>query len=90
LVDLCTGLSNQTLAESDFIVFPNPATELVTITTNENKGQLIIYNTLGAVLYSQQLNAAQTAVDVSVYRCGIYFIQLQTVNGMATKKIIKQ
>ena len=90
LVDLCTGLSNQTLAESDFIVFPNPATELVTITTNENKGQLIIYNTLGAVLYSQQLNAAQTSVDVSAYQCGIYFIQIQTVNGMATKKIIKQ
>lgn len=90
LVDLCTGLSNQTLAESDFIVFPNPANELVTITSNENKGQLIIYNTLGAVLYSKQLNATQTTVDVSAYQSGIYFIQIQTVDGMATKKIIKQ
>lgn len=90
LVDLCTGLSDQTLAESNLIVFPNPANELVTITTNENKGQLIIYNTLGAVLYSKQLNATQTTVDVSAYQSGIYFIQLQTVDGMATKKIIKQ
>ncbi|MGD9993581.1 MAG: M14 family zinc carboxypeptidase [Salinivirgaceae bacterium] len=73
-----TGIEQQQTAA--FKLFPNPATNYLTISyplaTNNQTANLKIYNTLGSLLHSQSVESPETHIDVSDYPSGIYFISL--------------
>jgi len=80
-----------------FAVYPNPASDLLTISYQLNEGgmiQMSIFN-----IYGQQMETAKNEFqpagenrvlwNISTYPQGVYFCCLQVENEMITKKIIK-
>ena len=71
-------------ADNDKIkLFPNPATNMFTITSTRQITSVVISNPLGQVVYSLQVASGnlQTSVDVSMLPGGIYFVK---INGPST------
>jgi len=71
-------------------VFPNPATSVVTINGKNIITQIVITNLLGQKVLTQANNAATAQVNIAALSAGTYAVQLQTAQGTATVKVIKQ
>jgi hypothetical protein len=72
--------------KSDFYLFPNPATQSITIKTNiMQTTTLIIYDVMGKEVKRQQINAKESTVDVSALSNGVYFVRVNE----EVRKLIK-
>lgn len=84
--DLSAVLSSDKFTKANFTIYPNPATEVLNIelqndATLEN---VTIYNNLGQKIKTVK----QNTVDVSTLAKGLYFVEVTTNQGKASKKII--
>ena len=66
-------------------IYPNPASDIITISTNIHKEAIIITNILGEILIEKSIESTSEIIDLSSLKKGIYFI---TINNK-TEKIIK-
>jgi Secretion system C-terminal sorting domain len=71
----------------NFDVYPNPATDIVAI-ASDNADVVIVMNALGQIIYSIKNPQGTEQIDVSNYETGIYFIQIKRGNATKTKKLI--
>lgn len=62
---------------TDFTIYPNPASDLLHVQT-DNVEEVAIYNMLGVEMLSTTVSNSRTALDVSTLRPGLYFIQIGT------------
>ncbi|WLD22558.1 T9SS type A sorting domain-containing protein [Flavobacterium dauae] len=86
-------LSNNEFITSTFNVFPNPATNMVTITNNENivVEQVTIYDISGKVINTQTFNKEnEVQLNVEHLASGTYMLHIQTNEGTAVKKLVKK
>ncbi|MCH2234263.1 MAG: choice-of-anchor J domain-containing protein [Crocinitomicaceae bacterium] len=67
-------------------VFPNPVVDNLTISTEEFLISVRISNILGEEI----MESDQKYIDVSMLDAGVYFVEVETKSGTATKKIIKR
>lgn len=70
--------------ENSFIkLFPNPASEFITIRTNETIAEISIMNTLSVVVKKENKFENQThlKIDLSGLESGIYFVSIHFNNG---------
>jgi beta-glucanase (GH16 family) len=76
---------------SDIIVYPNPVENIINIKVPNHllgtKGK--IYSILGQEVSSFSLHEIQSSIDVSNFKNGIYFLNVEMNNGFKTFKIIK-
>jgi len=82
---------NQTLAGSpnDVEIYPNPATNELTIEMIMGAyNSLTVTNSIGQQFIQQQINTAQTTVNINMLSAGIYFITLRGENGAKVVKFI--
>ncbi|MCQ2326200.1 MAG: T9SS type A sorting domain-containing protein [Bacteroidales bacterium] len=69
-------------------VYPNPASEYVTISSMNTINTVELYNTLGQVVYSDNTIANGYNVPVSNLAKGTYFVKVYTNNGVSTEKVV--
>jgi uncharacterized protein (TIGR02145 family) len=89
--NLSTGVEqNKTL--DNFIVYPNPANESLTIQlpTNIQNGIISIKNLIGQNLMTSTITENKTLIDISKLKQGIYFVELAYEKNKMTLKFIKQ
>lgn len=65
-------------------LYPNPARNYITVETSKS-GQLVIYNTIGALVKTKALNPGKNAISVAELSNGVY---LYSVDGLSFKKLI--
>lgn len=70
-------------------IFPNPATDNITIIIPE-KAIVDILNIEGQLLKSINAEEVQTNIDISSLASGMYFVKVKSIEGIAVKKFIKQ
>ncbi len=71
-------------------VFPNPANDMITIQYPEIR-QVTITNIIGQRIRSLEfLHTGHKVVDVSSLESGVYFITLDTADGIVSTKFVKQ
>ena len=78
---------------SKFNVFPNPATDVVTITNKENIGvqQIEIYDINGKSVKSQNYDHEnEIQLNISDLASGTYMLHVKTNQGTAVKKLVKK
>jgi uncharacterized repeat protein (TIGR01451 family) len=76
--------------ESEIVRFyPNPTKGYVHITSKQLLKHIEVTNILGQKLISQSLNTLETQIDLASFNDGSYFINLQTDDGVVTKRIVK-
>ena len=82
---LPTGINTET-SSTTASIFPNPATNNITITTELAASEISITNTTGQNVYQKTINKSSLKIDVQNFPKGIYFVN---VNNHIKKLIIK-
>ena len=87
-----TSVDGNSVTESkteDFNIYPNPAKDVVRLSTDNRQQTIVrIYNYLGILVEEIEMNSNETEINVSDYNPGIYFFNIQTEDGNFVKKII--
>ncbi len=80
------------LNQSQISLYPNPATDKITIETFPTtiKSQLLITNLNGQEIITRQITELKTQIDISNLPAGIYFVRLTSDKTVEVGKIIKQ
>ena len=74
-------------------LFPNPATDILNITSSETISEIEIVNTLGQVVKRIEVNADNAVCDVEDLTSGVYVVRIRTLRqaqGAAMRKFIKE
>jgi len=74
-----------------FKIYPNPATEKVTIESSQGKIQSVsLMNLNGEVLFEESLNKENVELDVSGLSRSLYLVKIITSSGVFTSRLIIQ
>jgi hypothetical protein len=81
--------NEMTSIPDQFSIFPNPATDNLTIETTD-KATIEILNIEGQIINSIKSVGKETTIELSSLASGIYLIKTITDKGVAVKKFIKE
>lgn len=86
VVDPCTSIEESLI--NNIGMYPNPTKDgFVTFSNVLNNTTVTVYNLVGAVVYNNQINNAQT-IDFSNLNKGSYIVSLTTNSNTTIKKLI--
>ena len=69
-------------------VYPNPASDIVTVQSSFKVKEVEIYNALGQVVLRKEGSQNIETIDVSNLQSGAYIVRIKTQRGFANKKIL--
>jgi hypothetical protein len=91
--NVATKLNEEKSSTSKAQLHPNPVINIMTITLGAPVQQALvtIADLKGSVIYSniQTINGQQFKLDVSLFKPGYYFMQVQTTQGTEVLKFVK-
>ncbi len=100
-IETCTSTSRISSSEknnfeeienTDLTIYPNPTSDIVTITTTDEIKSIAILSMEGKVFYSNDsVNSKGYELNASNYQSGMYLIIIETKNGTVyRKKLVKK
>jgi len=86
------GINETNANNKNINIYPNPATDKITISSNEKINTIEIYNMIGENVYtiSNPGISASNEIDVSNFKKGIYFAKIYQPEKISTEKIAIQ
>ncbi len=87
-VDACAGISKNKNSNAIILIYPNPHNGVFTLELIQN-AEIIIYSSLGQVVFQQKLNAGQTQVDLKEFANGIYVLKVKDGEASQNHRLIK-
>ena len=84
----CAGL--ETNGENTVEVYPNPFTDMITITHLPEASKISLYNAWGQEIESRMVTENNWIMHTSHLSPGMYFLSVQTTQGTVTRRIIKK
>ncbi len=88
-LDLGIGI-NDIAKDDELTMYPNPATNELTIESKMQNAEIEIRDVLGQMVYSTKAIASSSTIDVSMLSKGVYFISLQNGKQTINKKLVKE
>lgn len=86
-----TPLSTDSFTKNGFSVYPNPALDVLNITSNElTINAISIVDINGRIVKQVSSNQTNAQVNVSDLTSGVYMITIESDNGSTVQKFIKQ
>lgn len=80
---------NEKESSNAFSVYPNPANDRVAVVAEATINMFQLIDITGKVVAERQnINATNLVFNVNEYPSGVYFVQLNTVKGRVTQKLI--
>ena len=86
-----TVTSINEIQQKEFELYPNPATDFITVKFNpekNSKGNLKIVNLLGEVVYENRINETTTIISLNHFTSGIYHLIVETDKFIQTQKFM--
>ena len=75
---------------SKLTVYPNPSSDVFSI-NSDSRSSLVVYDLIGKIIKSENINLGITKLDLSKYPSGIYLMKVTNdSNQTKTMKLIKQ
>lgn len=74
--------------ENSSVVYPNPATDRITIESKNIIEEVLIYNNMGQLVYSGQFDNDQIMVNTSTFTTGMYVLQIRSGENVEVRKLI--
>lgn len=90
VTDLGHTASIKTNAPNDVTVFPNPAKDVVTINSEYQLKDILIYDMSGKLVYFQSLNGHNYQFNISNFISGIYVLQIGTEHSVFKQQLMVQ
>ena len=84
------ALSNEKKSLLEFSLYPNPSTDLIQVTSVEPVTKVSIYDLGGRLVLEETPNKANFEIKTNNLSKGIYIIKLNSVDRVATRKILNQ
>ncbi|MCK9398714.1 MAG: T9SS type A sorting domain-containing protein [Bacteroidales bacterium] len=81
------GIEN--LNDQTFSIFPNPAFNLLTISSKLPSSKVEIYDMVGKLLLSKEIHCVQNIIDISNIKCGLYLIKISDGKRIYVQKLSK-
>ncbi len=89
-LDVSCLLGDNDITIEGFSYFPNPTTNVINISAQENIEKVSIFNILGQKVVDQNINATSSQLDVAHLTSGTYFMEVSVDGKTATYKVIKE
>lgn len=83
---LITSVENQ--MASSTILYPNPANDYVNISANIDILSITVYNHVGQIVTTKTVENNHYKIDIANFENGAYFLQLETEEGVISKRFI--
>ncbi len=82
------------IARKEIQVYPNPATDFVTIRMGEvlmnESRSLIVLDVMGRIMFSERKANPQMTIDVSQWPSGVYFVRIEQDGVWSVRKFVKR
>lgn len=78
---------NETDDAIRLLIRPNPAEDIVTI-TSAKEGAVLVYNSTGVCIFKDEAPSSQRNVDTHNWSSGIYFVMIRTKEGQSVKRLV--
>ena len=89
VIDKTTTSTNEEWLNKQVLVFPNPASDRVSIRLNDLRAEsVMVFNALGQMIDERQVHSDAFSLDASQWESGIYLMKIKTDKGLATKRVI--
>lgn len=86
--ELVTAVQDQMAGE--ILIYPNPATDAVTVQTNGNKRFTVELTTInGSLVHKSEIKGTLHQINLSNLSNGVYFVTVKSDNFYHTRKIMK-
>jgi hypothetical protein len=85
-----SALSINTLNPETVILYPNPATDVINIQSDDNFSCIRIIDINGKIVLQTNVFAKNTSIDIQNLNAGIYYLQLENSEKYINHKFIKQ
>ena len=89
-----SDISDLTADNNSLLLYPNPSNDNITIElklSDAAKNEVIsVCDILGNLILQQSLQEVKTTLNISDLSSGIYFIKVETKNGVIIKKLVKE
>lgn len=84
-------LSVDTVDANNFVIYPNPANDIVVVnSSNYTFNNIAVVDLNGRVVKEVSYdNTSQANLDVASLSAGVYFLNISSNEGIVNKKIIK-
>lgn len=69
-------------------VYPNPVTDVLTLSDTQDAVRVEVVNALGQVVLSESITAAQHRIDLSVLTGGSYLVRTMGCNGTVRNALV--
>ena len=69
-------------------IYPNPTDGILNIEV-ESMTRITIFNTMGQVVYDNEVVSDKETIDMTQYNEGMYLLRITTENGMMTEKVVR-
>ena len=84
-----SGISSNNQNISNFVVYPNPANNNITISLSDKTDYIQIIDMMGRLIFeAKNINDNEFKIDVSKYSKGIYFIRAKTGDIIEKQKLM--
>ncbi|WP_130736494.1 T9SS-dependent choice-of-anchor J family protein [Flavobacterium sp. J27] len=85
------ALSSRIFAVNGFSMYPNPAINQLTISSeNTQMNSIIVVDVNGRVVKQNLVNATETQINVSDLVAGVYMVTIASPEGTSVQKFVKQ
>lgn len=84
-----SGVGLEEIAESTFNCYPNPATDVINIRSENSVNSIRMFNIGGQMIYSiENSNSKYQTIDISSFEKGVYFLELSSDIETKNVKIV--
>lgn len=88
VVDLNNATGINEVASTNFVMFPNPSNNQVTVISSSAIGSVSITDLSGKVIVQETVNASTAQLSTYNLTNGIYVLNVKTANGTIGKKLV--
>jgi len=89
---LANGLSVTNASKNDFVVYPNPANDSISVTLSEGfkTGNVILYTVLGQKVLEEKITTQSSIISMKSLIKGTYLYKIESNGFSKSGKIVKQ
>ena len=88
ITSTATGIPDFGNKEDEVLLYPNPASDMITINSNEVSNTYTISDITGKVILKGSMNETSADINVSQLQNGTYILHLKNVMGVNSKKFV--
>ncbi len=93
VIDELTPASSASISEvssMNFEVYPNPTSDVLTVSSEVENGTIMVHDLIGKVVLSQNINSNLNVLNVSELPKGVYLVTVSNGTESTTKRFIKK